>query len=434
MIKRIAIIVLFAVVITGLSFLFLNNTSLITVTYAPDKTFSAPVALQLIISFGIGCLIACFISLLVETKTRLENRRLTKQLKTNKQISSSIEQARERIALGNFALAESELQKIINKNPDLLDAQILLATCVRLQGFPKKALSILDAIRVEKKQNVELLLLASDLNIECNNYTAAYDNAALTLQLKPHNLFALKRVVKSCLALNKLEDALQYQTEISKHTSGAEYELALRELASIKFKNALKTFSTNRTELKTALEKILDQHRDFSPALAELAKIEAENSRRQAASKLFKKAYNSDNKLQYLSEICKLWLDANEPGKALAELRSAIAVTNSTELIPAKLFLIKQLLDFEMIEDANWELKQIADSPQLTSDKSLKQSYLAIKARLLLKQEQLPLAFDLLMQNTEEQIDIPELKQNDTFKSTKKLDSKPNLAKIINLY
>lgn len=397
MVRKILVIAFLLFIVAAVLYVYYLNSQTVKLAYSSSGSFEHPLGILAIGIFVAGALFASLFAMFFGFKLRWATNRLEKQQRLLKDHRKLLADARGQLALGDFSGAQGALAKIIQRDPDDVIARVLLAETFRRRNDPDAALNVLEQARIEQKKNVELLLLASDVNSELGNHTAAYDNAALILKLKPKNRFSLERLVHSCVALGRLDDAIEYQQQLVKVLSGDEYTQAQDGVAHLQTLAAVKRAGGDKAKLRAEIESVLRNHRDHPHALSLLAELEYEDGNRDSATKLLKKLFQLTGEVIHLECIAALWLRAEEPAKALSSVRSALATVTKRQPHPeGQLFIANLLLHLEMVDEAKVEFSEVErlvdNVPQLASAVMLFKSKLL--KRLGKESEALSLFFD----------------------------------------
>jgi tetratricopeptide (TPR) repeat protein len=391
---RVVKIVVLTLLVAGVvSYLYVLNPTSVQLTMMPGKTKELPLALVLIFTFGAGALLISLFVMIIGVKGWLYRRKEARRAELAESHKRLLVSARERAALGDYQSAAALLLKIVLKDPSDMVARIQLAEAYQKNGDLPTALKMLEEARVEQRQNVELLLLASDLNAAMGNQTAAHDNAALVLKLIPKNTFALSRLVASAASLKRYEEAAGYQRMLLKLSPGVDQSAAQSRLADLELKAALKNHTGNAEGLRKEVSDILRRHREFAPALETAAYLEEQDGRTDAATKLLCDAFQSSKNLRYLEKAAIIWLRAENPQKALSIVASALKKKDSEcELIEGLLFHASLLLHLEMLDEASRELKKVR--PETITDEKTSAAYEVLHCRLLRREGKLDEAFE----------------------------------------
>jgi len=383
---------LFLVLILGtISYLFAQNRDVVTVTYWFGKTWQSSLAVVLLVVFFLGALTTGCIAFFYGALWSFDDWRRNRNYKMLREHLDQIVSAREKIASGNYNDAKGILEKIVNKDPEDVVARVMLAETLRRQGDSLKALHILEEARANQQNNTELLFLAADINVELGNATAAHDNVSLVYKKDKYNVFALSRLVDVAESLGRFQEAIDYQTQLLRLSSSDQQPILQHKLAQLELAYALRTAGNNLAQRKSEIEGVLRHHREYAPALAELALLEFESKNLDAAVKLLVRAYSSSGDGAYLQKIALSCLQANEPEKALKAIRSAL--TGSRSDSANRLYLVALMLRLEMVDEAAQEIEALEKS-QLSASTQLQLSLL--KARIFERQNKSKEALALL--------------------------------------
>ena len=221
------------IIISIVCYVFYLNGAPAEVVYKPGQTWQGPMALVLIVSFCIGVLSATLVALIFGIRMQFRFWRNDRHHQMLKDHRALIAKARGALALGNYEDASSLFKKIIDKDREDVTARVLLARSLQRGGKIREALVVLDQARAEERKNVELLLLAAELNEINGNHTAAYDNALMVLSITPKSPSALRRIVSAAENLGRLEEAVDFQSQLVKLVPVAERSVQLEELARL---------------------------------------------------------------------------------------------------------------------------------------------------------------------------------------------------------
>lgn len=393
-------IILFAALVTGLvCYLFYQNPESATVRWAsrPDAVLQAPMALVIVVIFFSGVLCSALFALIIGVRYQLRDWRLSRDERMRKSHHGLLISARERLAAGRYASARELLAKIIERDPSDIIAHIQLAQSYRGEGHPAQALAVLEKARAGHERNAELLFLAAELNRELGNHTAASDNLRLILEKEPRNTFALEALIDSSSKLERYDEAVGLEQQLVRYAqTNQEQQARLDRLALLELLQAKKRYSEDRTLLRSAVEELLKRHRDFVPALVELARLDREAFQLENANKLYLKAFKLTPNVEYLYELCRMWLAVDEPQKAIANVR---VLLQSKELAGearahAQIFFAALLLRLESIEEATLERRRVREvegvSPELLAELRV------LDAFLLRRNADIDEAFELL--------------------------------------
>ncbi|MCB0322678.1 MAG: DUF1049 domain-containing protein, partial [Bdellovibrionales bacterium] len=380
---RIVKLLVLLLIAAAVSYVFYLNPGPVEVTYRPGVSWRLPLALVLIATFFVGVLLTALFAFAIGIKLQFATWRVNRRAQQTKDHHDLIGEARAELALGNFGAARALFQKVIQRDADDLEARVLLAESYRREGEDRAALRILEEARMEQRQNPELLLLASDLNEKLGNPTAAHDNAALVYKVAPRNPMVLARLVHTCGQLGRFDEAVSYQEQLVKLLSGDPYQHAQEHLAGLKLRRALAAPTESAETLRATLNDILKQHRDFVPALAELAAMECDALHFEEATKFWLRAFEASKNPLYLERIASMWIHADEPSRAVATVRNTLHPRGAKAPLSAagQIFFVNLLLHLEMIDEARKEFERLKAIP--LADEELRAAFALVKARIL---------------------------------------------------
>jgi len=400
-------LLLYTVLVSSLvCYIFYLNRDPATVRLGPsaDYVYTGPMALVLVVAFFLGVFIAAVFAFLVGIRYQMKDWRHARLERMRENHRHLLIAARERLAAHRFGDATDLLRKVISEDPDDIIARVQLAQALFAQGKSVEARAVLDEARAEKEKNIELLFLAADIDRALGNHTGAMDNLHLVLAKEGRNLRALQQLVSDYASLQRYEQALEQQRLLVRYAqTNAEQQQRLDRLAELELLQAQKEHgqrengqpenSGDKDAYKAALQDILSRHRDFVPALAELALLEREDLSLDTASKLLIKAYKLDPNVEYLRLIAEMFLVADEPQKAVANVRNAIGFkeTSLEAHREAQLLLIALLIRLENIEEAAIERQRFGSPAEYEQELRL------IDAVLMRKNGDISDAFDALL-------------------------------------
>lgn len=357
--RKILKITLFSVlIIAALSYVFVLNPEAVNVTYRPGHQWSLPLAMVLVVTFSIGAIFSTLWWLLVGLRYHLRERQLAKSARQVEEHHSALVLAREELALGNYERARGMLSRVLDRDPRNVAASIHLAETFRCEGNTLQALRVLEQARAADGPHAELLFFAAELNAELGNHTAAFDNMSLVLSAHPKSTNTLMRLTEESEALGRYADAIEFQRQLVRLLPYEQQSDAQERLAALELKQIASTTAPGTKERSHAVEDLLRRHRDFPPALEELAECELAVGRPEEATKLLTRSYRARPRTSVLERLARHWLDLEQPQRATAVVKSLVY---ANEVPPqaareGKLFYAGLLLFLENTEAARTEL------------------------------------------------------------------------------
>lgn len=366
--KNIKILLVISAVVALVCYTYYLNPQNVSVTTKPGVAVEVPLAILMLTLFLAGAMISALLSLLVATRMKFTIWGLEKTLNKISSAESSVKQARGLIALEMYDEAISLLKKVVTSHQFQHSAKALLISTLNKVGKSGEALQLLSASRIEDT-DAELLVLCAEINAADENYTAAYDNLSLVLKKEPQNTKALSMMVRATEKLSLIEESIAFQEQLIRQKRASERELAQLRLAKLELKKAVKDSGGADDKLLKEIERILQRHRDFAPALAKRAELIAKSGNAQGATKDLARAYEVSLDVQYMTRLVALWLELEKPAEALTRIEHFTETKDSCDKHPQLLLLLGQLLlHLEMVDPAKQLVKKLNDSKSF-SDK-----------------------------------------------------------------
>lgn len=360
--KNIKILLVISVVVALVCYTYYLNPQNVAVTTKPGVIVEVPLAILMLTLFLAGAMISALLSLLVATRMKFTIWGLEKTLNKISTAESNVKQARGLIALEMYDEAISLLKKVVISHQFQHSAKALLISTLHKVGKSSEALQLLSSSRIDDT-DTELLVLCAEINAQDDNYTAAYDNLSLVLKKEPQNTKALSMMVYATEKLSLIEESIAFQEQLIRQKKSAEREHAQLRLAKLELKKAIKDSGTADDKLLKEIERILQRHRDFAPALAKRAELLAKSGNALAATKDLTRAYEVSRDVVYMGRLVALWLELEKPAEALTRIEHFTEAKDSCEQHPQLLLLLGQLLlHLEMVDPAKQLIKKLNDS------------------------------------------------------------------------
>ena len=217
----------------------------------------------------------------------------------------------------------------------------------------------------------------------------------MVLKLVPKNKFALEKLSKDCLSLDRFEEAIKYQRQLIKLSTPAEVITRQQELANLELVKAQKESGSDKDALKDALKSVLKRHKNYPPALNAVAAIAAETGNTKEADKSWNKAFAQSGTVSYLADMAKMWIAEGDQDKAVANVTSAVSdfKGDETKKSLSKLFLVKLLLHLGHTDKAKEAFAEV----EAIDDDALDKTKSIIRAKFLEKEGDLDSAFGELV-------------------------------------
>lgn len=356
-------LILLLAVVALVSWMFILNPGPVTVFFGGGRSWTAPGALILITVFCLGILLSAAVSLLLGFRYSYLVWRDKKRDKLALEHLRQIGHAREHLLVGDYSSAQATLKNILSAEPENIVARNMLSESLEAEGDLDAALKVLEEARPTQKTNQELLFRAAQIQTRLGNLTAAYDHYVLLLGAQPNNLAALSRLVECASKLGRNTEAVVYQTRVVKlHPEKSEKDrLAQLELA-------VAESTPSESDKKVAIEAVLKRHRDFPSALIALAQLEKRAGNLEAATKLYTKAYRDSGEPHLLEKLAFLWIEAENPSRAVSAISAAVKSYGSGNSIVGELFRAALYRHLEMYEESKRIIALLLNRPDATAE------------------------------------------------------------------
>ncbi len=344
---------LIAIILVGFAcYAFYLNPKSIEVNLGPDTKFSAPLAIILMTVFAFGVLCTTVIAVFFGVKAYFREKGFLNRERAREQFYKGLVEARGYLAAEEYGKAQTEWQKIVNKDPTNIIARIELSKALEKSEDLREALKVVDAARAAEPGNVEVLFRAAELNLALNNRTAAIDNLALLLYSHPSARAArMARTISE--ELNRIEDALEYQDKLTQLSS--EDEASEQVIKRLQFKRIMRDTADDRSKRLGELRSFV-KCAELPEAFHELSELEAQAGNIEDSAKLLFKAGRLSGNSSFTHKAANLWLKNGHPDRAVATAKAAIAEAKGEPKLLAALDLIRLYLTLNMAEDAKQEL------------------------------------------------------------------------------
>jgi tetratricopeptide (TPR) repeat protein len=354
--------IILALLIGVTLYITLTNSERATLHLGPALQVTANAGVLYLGIFAAGCVAASIVALFFGFKGYIRERHLLGLERSRQAFFELFVKARNLMAAHEWNAARDVWEQILRKEPDNVIAKVELATCLDTLGDTREALKVLDVLRAEKRSNAEILFKAAELNQKIGNETAARDNIALVVSDFPSKR-ALECARDISEKMNRVEDALEYQSEIER----AGYTDATSSTTKTRLLFArLIQESTNESALREGLQGFVKRHPGCIEALERLAGLEITAGRFEEAAELLVKAAKSsgDEPSKWL-RVVDLWL-TKAPGdftkradRALAAARSSARSHTGVARVRTELVVAQTLLALHRHEDAQTVLTNL---------------------------------------------------------------------------
>lgn len=407
---------LLVLLLIGLAlYIVMLNRDEVTIKLVPDSPLTANGGVIFIAVFACGILCATFVALFFGMKSYFRERQLQNRDRQRQSFYESMVRARSYLAADDWSRSRDQWEQIVRREPSNVIARIELSRALEGAGEAREALRVLDSARGDSPQNIEVLFRAAELNLALQNKTAAVDNLAMVLAQQP-NIKAARMARDLSEDLGRLDDALEYQTQLS--NLGEDEESNEKALSRIRYKQLLKEKDGDKAGLKESLATLVKKNPKFLPALQTLAKLEAESGRVEEAAQNLVKAAKISGQASDWREAVGLWLRSSNPEKALAAARAATHGTQGAARINSELFLIRLCIGLHRLDDAQNLLQgfhALLRQEGMVPSKDTLQSYLVLKGYCYNRLGKYEDAFDVWKQLAEADFPLRELLPEERF-------------------
>ncbi|MGI6681332.1 MAG: hypothetical protein ACOX3T_07625 [Bdellovibrionota bacterium] len=374
MIKLIKKITFVLCVILVVVFIIVNNHTDTKLIFWPNKSVQTGLGIVLITSFVFGFLIATIIGSYFSFKSYLKEKKLLKERSKQETVSKKILEARVHTCLKDYDKAIKLWNDLIKIEKTFLVPYIEIAKIYIEKGDYNSSLKILQtALNFSNNnknnngnENEEVLFyLALTHNLLQNN-ASALNYYTRIYGTKPCALIA-KLARDEAISIKQYDDALLYQKSLNSlvkdkdknaiiknddKESDKENDIENNIENNIKYLKILKETKDGSDEQISRLKefhKIAPSHIDTGLKLSEL--LLKKEDVKQALLVLTKVATNSKKAFLW-KRIIDIWIESNEPKKAISAINTAIKEANSKEMIKTYFIAIESFIKLSMLDDA----------------------------------------------------------------------------------
>lgn len=255
-------------------------------------------------------------------------------------------------ALGSKEQAETNLRKVLDSAPDNLLARRLLTALFLRAKQPQKAVEIIEPVVARGVDDPQLLALAGDAYMQSGDYEKAtqYLEKAATIDPKSANIrtgLGLSRLAggEASAAMADLEkaatmDSDQFKADIllaMSHLNRRQFDAALTALSSLEkkqpdnpltynFKGAAYVGKKDFINARKSFERALELNPTYFPATANLAQLELQDKKPEAAKQRFLTILEKDkSNLQAMLALASLATATKQSKEALEWIQKARA-------------------------------------------------------------------------------------------------------------
>lgn len=382
MIRRLNKLLVFLIFIGLACYAFILNPSSVTVRFSAQHSISAPLAIVLISTFGIGILLTALFALYLGLKAQWRERGFKARERNHQRTHQILLEARGLIAAGEWSVAEQKWQNIVVKNPEDIVARVELSRCLEGRGDLAEALRVLDAARAIDSKNVEVLFRAAEINLALGNKTAALDNLSLIINNEPcaRAIVWARNIAED---LGRLDEALHYHQLLSRLAT--EQRHADEIFVRIRIKQIEANPELNLQKKLSEVRKLSKSYAQQAAPYLKLAELERSQGDIEASVKNLLMASKVTGDPTYWHDAAVLWVKADQPQRAVAAAKSAINDSpKGIARIASELELIKLYLTLDMNDEALeslHSLEPLLESQSLELSSDIGRTFLILKGR-----------------------------------------------------
>lgn len=371
MYNKITKILFIAIVVAILSYLFYYNPHSVDLKFGQGQVYAMPLALLIVISFFIGVIALGLSLLFLGIQMKYSLWKSNKEIAEKERHLKELTLAKDLLSLGNLKESSALLSKIITRDPHNLIARVFMSEVSVEENSIDQAINILEKARAEERNSPSLLLKLAEYYTTKGNLSAAYDNIVLALKENPKSSPLLYKAISLTRSLKKFNVAKEHVKTLLKVCPYAKQVEVEELLAEIDLEEASTDKLHDLSAYKEKLLKITKDHKNFAPALLELAGTQIKSGETDQAVKTLKKVLSKNHSKSALESLVNFWLANENPSEAIALLKTTIE-NNIKELeIPAETLLLQVLIHLESTDEAKELLAKMKDkikfNPELDS-------------------------------------------------------------------
>lgn len=347
--------ILFLVLLIVAFFYYLaqiNPDTPITFFLSSGKRYSAPLVVQLIISFVSGAVLVLILSLADDLRKTMGTWRQRTMERAREKAASLFAEGERLTTEGNYKKAKEAFMEGLEREPASVVGLLGAAEVFRLRGETSQAMGYLSRARELSRRDMELTLRVVDGFRRIAATREAIDILRDLVADDSDNIRAQRRLAELYSQARMWKEACQAQREVVRlsGTNGRyreeeeallilKYRYAQNQLAVGDGETALKLFR----EISKQDDKFLAAHVGTGDAHVLLGQPEE-------AGRVWERTYRNHGAMIFLLRLEELSLSRGEPEAALRVYRKAIE--ERPHLLLPGLFLGKLLLRLEMVDDA----------------------------------------------------------------------------------
>ena len=347
-----------ALIVAFVGFAYTMNPADVDFRISPTMTHRIPLGFLLVGAMVVGALLAVFAVLIQQINQRMATWAERRKARNLAQIEELNESGAALAWDGEIERSRSILKKAWRRDPHNKQAALALAACYSDTGEYEAAQTALEAAVAEDASDPDLrYALGEALRQGGRSEDAIRMHETLRVQY-PHAPRVLVSLRELYSQAQRWKDAAGVQEQYISELSRSDGIHAERDrLRDFHYRAALQI--ENPTERITALEALLDEHRDFSPALNSIGDAMVDAGREGEAQKTWERAFKKKADL-LLAEKMLAHQDSSSGRQRVVSLVNKYA----DQLDPdgVKILRANASLSDGALDAAQQELEGIADS------------------------------------------------------------------------
>lgn len=355
--RRIGVALLLALVAGGVAYLFYFNGHLVKLVLAQNLEVELPLAVDVLGAMALGALLTAAAGALRSLGATVEAWRRRRRERRREALARVRDEGRRRLWAGDFEKAERTLRKVVEREPEDLEALLALARSYERRGELEPALDVLQRGRARLGSDPLLLSELGRLSLAAGNAGAAIDAYREAERLAPGSPFVLSELARALAAEGRFAEAadaarkrLLVEREAHRRAEAREEATALAYRAAV----ALKA----DPEREEALRRLVGDAAGFAPARVLLAELALARGDRRAADKILREGWKRTRLGVFLERLAALATGAEGGARSrpLAALREA---AKSSGRVAPRLLWARTLVAVGELEGAAAELAGI---------------------------------------------------------------------------
>ena len=369
MIAIVLFMIVFVLFAMGFLYFWGINPGDITIFFATDQSFTAPVAIIIIGTVLIGLLLGTGVHLFSIAAHSLSHMRRNRREKKTLEVATIYREGVGCLLSGDIKKAHSLLQKAIDRDPGRVDTYIAMANVLQQEGKAQEAISLLLKAKGIDGRSLEVLFKLASSYEETNQDEKAVTTYLDLLAIEKSNRKALRCLREVHIHHGRWEEALNLQEQVLKVGVGANrLDEEKAKLRALRYEVARGNLEQGNIDAaKKALKEIIKEAPEFVPARVSLGDAYRQQQRPDDAVRVWRQAYTDLGKSVFLSRLEDLFISDENPSDLLEIYKTFMNERNDDQIL--RLFYGKLCLRLEMVEEGLEQLYALEgagiDTPQL---------------------------------------------------------------------